>query len=1145
MPSPTSTPNFETQVAQTLRHADLHCKDNTVLVFGDGTEHFIAAAQGCALNVVPNPARGVHRERIEVGRCPQGVTPPLTGQDAEARFPTAHAESGEAPLAFVKFPDYQHHHDGERVFRKMATDVGMRTIRSAKAVVMAVPYAYLLDRHFIALEKSIETLAMILPDRHHVTMLKGTSTLTHFRTYGSLHLVILMPTGNPPSQEDVMNTLQDFLQTASANNPPWLSLLSFLTSKEGENNVFLFDAHHPVATRAWVETIKQYPFAMPDALRGIRDDEVHQQVLTQFEQAAAEGISVFQTLFDTRNRMAELALRARYASHWNTDEVHRRVTPASEKSLAILIQLTRSHIDLIQGDLLPRFRNYVSKVEPELDEIRWTPGSGVFMNRLIPLLRHLDVVKAFLGEAPIKLRALEEYEAQLIGDLRLRESQCQHFLLQHGDGCAPYADDQGWLASEMEKQQTRYNATVDFFNQRHASYQNLEAFYQQSLFYTPMGQQFHENYLAVLEELEQTDDYPQPSDCHQAPVCLIETATRGVFEEGECGPNRRETTPETETDPLGFDEVLAASLRVNMGCVFRAMGVFGKTGSTKTTIVAASIKCNLTYTQNPDPDNFIKELVIIERCPEGVTPPVLGHTEKSQTAFLEAHVQPGPNPLTMVDSPGFEDTNESVRLVRMMSTHVGMQRAEGFQGLTLAVPFDYLADPRLVELEHDLRIFSGMFKGSLAAHQQSLHLVISKVPRNHVISKQGVIYKLKQLSTRANETVALDPSMANQNFAALLTFFTSKASVDNLFIFDPTDPATLEAWLETAKQHPMIPTRALTLVGSEEVKQTFMTQFNDALTAAEKVLRTLVETPKKMAMHQQTEQTLLDELRRLKDAEIVRKARGRAIKQDLQVSEAYLRDVKVDMAWNRVLFAHVMRYQALLHDLKTMYDKVLPSHQIESLKREDKLVDTLLQTLQGELKSLETREAQFDLEYSFHLFEQEQWALTQGSIAVQKDRERSKVARRELQETRGQLQALNVTNQDTLARFEHHQAYYQNLATFCQLGFDDMPLCQQLHDAFQQLNLTHTAPNVTRCTVKQPTTLEKAEASLRHSIFGGEKERPIRVDVAARPVCLPAEKPQGNGFFSCVNRAFQWAGNATGLMSTEQCAAPTQSRALR
>ena len=788
-------------------------------------------------------------------------------------------------------------------------------------------------------------------------------------------------------------------------------------------------------------------------------------------------------------------------------------------------------------------------------------------------------------------------------------------------------------------------------------------------------------------------------------------------------PPRKETTsPEKAPDQrhssqLSFLEMMQQTTRDgDLGCIEPPLWIIGMTDTSKTALTAAIVGCKLNYVPNPDPKNTqIPYFVEIESCPPGVTPPELGNKDRSETIRPTVYRRGGDHPVAVVDNAGMLNTRPNMRLFTMMLSQYGIQKTKGIRGIPLTVPVSRLEDIRGVDLREDLEALATMFKHPLNQYQQSLHLVITKFKKGKPPSKTGIIHQLEKILRAANEDAAKDPSIENTNFAQLVAFFTSTAGQNNIVAFDPSNPTTLDAWIASARQQPIIPTSELTLAGTEEDKMAFMSEYKRVLTDHTAVLKTVVETRQTITKLEHKESYLKDWLEQNKPApaaentqaptETAEQKKGEvettqtpleqmqviidAIDEDIDATKQQLDALDLeqtgltDKATALSNRKELVSVDIIVFDEKALYGSKHPGMRVDELKkliasdRNDQETRNAIAAIhreglsssaysphkyvmpphkgepythieykglhvpcplgRGELSMLTEEKANppegtysvtiqssdhCDDHIEIHLqrpyneqvssvlqmqiwdtkFEdnrvkisqlrahliarsadkfnheakrgdmlllQEQQRLAQATLDRQEKHEDFQAKQRELSETEAALRTARATSEQAEAVFLRDQPVFQNIEIFDQGIGVETEAGKQFHAlyvaALKQMNQNAQYPAITRCTpdvvppqlssrqvppvvpkVQPPTTLEKAEASLRNSIFGGEKGRPIRVDIATRPMCLPAEKPQGNGFFSCVNRAFQWAGNATWLMSTAQCPAPIQqSRALR
>ena len=745
-----------------------------------------------------------------------------------------------------------------------------------------------------------------------------------------------------------------------------------------------------------------------------------------------------------------------------------------------------------------------------------------------------------------------------------------------------------------------------------------------------------------------------------------------------------------------------AILRANQGCLEAALWLVGMTGTSKSAFAAAIVGCKLKYVPNPDSnDEFIPYFVEIESCPPGVTPPDIGNAG-SKTRTPTAYKRGGSHPIGVVDTAGMLDTDKSMRIPMMVGSQIGIQTTQEIRGIPLMVPISRFRNVRATALRRDFMALATMFKNPLHQYRHSLHLVITQFTMGEPPSKATIIHSLTLILNSANEDAVRNPSTENINYAKLLSFFTSKEGEENILIFDPLNTATLDTWIASARLKPAIPTAELTFAGTQEVKNAFMEAYSHVLTESAKVLQTVVDTPKTIAILQKKEAALKKWLTdnplsqaatgkkeiptdKKESAETPKIGEAKPTKTNLeQIQDNYakadaavkttkkqLEDLdseqttlsadslalakrtelvtvhSIEFDEGQLYFAknpdngNPHRDWAIAHGRSQfeieaatrmgaghIWDRVRthvgtpyqgePFTNIRYESRQYTLSrggripcpyggpsSKLTETIDGPKGSYRwtietswycTDYLKIYLECPFNqraenVKKREDWAkkieankatiaqlrpylevqtkarsVHEGKIVeilllqTQHKREEESLERTrrveafqakqvEYDDTKAAREAQQATYTEAVALFTRDQPTFQSIEGFYQVIGVDIDAGQQFHDlyvaALKQEHQERFYPNITRCTVKPPTTLEKAEASLRHSIFGGEKERPIRVDVAARPMCLPAEKSQGTGFFSSMNRAFQWAGNATGLMSTAQSAAPMDFLVLR
>ena len=320
-------------------------------------------------------------------------------------------------------------------------------------------------------------------------------------------------------------------------------------------------------------------------------------------------------------------------------------------------------------------------------------------------------------------------------------------------------------------------------------------------------------------------------------------------------------TPEQQTE---FEtQMQKALLNTNMRCATKAVSLNGDTGAGKTGITNAARGCKLEYIPNPKgPNHVIKEVIEVVKnsCPPGVTPGVMGHTQKSQTAFPAAVMQAGPNPSTLMDNAGFLENRPELRLLTIMAKQIGFKTTKTFNAHNMVLSYLHFGDPKVTALLKDIKSLAAMFKKPLREYLSAINLVITKAPRNEDEQeiRAQIVNTLKEMSDTANDEFSKSPTIENQNKADLLTFLIAPENHDHIFIFYPLKPASLHAWLEILKSRPEHAASELALIGTEEDKREFIEQFHQTLTDGTAVLKAVAEFPGEIKTLEQKERDLVD-----------------------------------------------------------------------------------------------------------------------------------------------------------------------------------------------------------------------------------------------------------------------------------------------
>ncbi|OGT29082.1 MAG: hypothetical protein A2624_05190 [Gammaproteobacteria bacterium RIFCSPHIGHO2_01_FULL_42_8] len=563
------------------------------------------------------------------------------------------------------------------------------------------------------------------------------------------------------------------------------------------------------------------------------------------------------------------------------------------------------------------------------------------------------------------------------------------------------------------------------------------------------------------------------------------------------------------TEQENFETQMQVALsRVDMHCAEGVIFFWGDTGAGKSVIVDLAQGCILDYIPNPaGPNRIPKEVVDIVNCSSGATPAAIGHTQGSQTVFLAAYMQAGPNPSLLVDTPGSHHNNETEKPLVMMATQIGLKTTKTFKAHNLVLSYLHFGDPKVTALLENIKSLATMFKKPLREYLSAINLVLTKAPRNENAQeiKEKIVNALKEMSDTADDAFVRNPTIENQNKADLLAFLIAPENSDHIFIFNPLDQQGLQTWLNILKSRPAYPASELTLVGAEDAKREFIAQFEQTLSDSTTVLKAVVEMPGEIKALEKIGWELKEEIKNImqffatqrESLEILRKHILEK-KGDIDLVNFGIAEVNSKIASyqdnNRGFYCGFMPYNPQYEIVEKWPATLAEIERSNRERAERQRVRDEQERIQAEARENARREELRILQDHAAYLENKLITLRHvlAHLLVEKEREELRQKPHPSQEFKDRLDAALITLEKTqialgeartiyrtnLVMFEHKQKLYQSIETLYQvIGFDSA-VGETFHQFYLQAlileNKMDHYPNVTQCYKQEQEFAKRA-----------------------------------------------------------------------
>ena len=308
-----------------------------------------------------------------------------------------------------------------------------------------------------------------------------------------------------------------------------------------------------------------------------------------------------------------------------------------------------------------------------------------------------------------------------------------------------------------------------------------------------------------------------------------------------------------ERDTVLENELCTVAQKTEMHCANNVIQVMGDTGDGKSTFIAYLLGCELEFVK--DEEN--EWVVIIKKCPDGITPPAIGLTDRSMTAFTTAYFGPnGP----LMDTPGSHDNGDAVKkLVSVLATQFGSKTTESIKAVVKTMRYDFFMDKKLTGVEESLGSLSNLFKTQTPQHGESLVLLITHLPYMpeypdfKIEEKSFFMKKLKTLEKRVTDRLAQFPTDEDKALAETISYLLKTQQV---VLFNPLTQVTRDEFFQMVANKAAYPATDLALIGAKTETEDLNLRLQNTYQHAIKAFDVLLNVPQQIETLKEEEVTL-------------------------------------------------------------------------------------------------------------------------------------------------------------------------------------------------------------------------------------------------------------------------------------------------